>query len=321
MFHRLEEDRMISAVLLAVVNASIFSLGGVGEDVSIFREPFFPTTRLAQIEFTMQPEFNILTEDSDFRGLFRTNPFNFRIAVPVVKGIIFGVGNCERFSQSFDIYSQRSSLELHVMGDGGVEEAYLDVGWHFGIGQVALRGSYLFGNACEVWNYYIGDYSIADTFLYKYSGRIFCGGIKIKPLFLSYEAGGELVMEDTDRDTTIGLAERLLVGVSSPPIADIRITAAFEHSFWDGDDHTSPNRFKLTFAKKVYAFDYYFNPWYLEGVTEHGFSFLLKLPIHRVGLITFDLKTSLRKKGSLKEIKFIPEIKLSIRELFAKRKK
>lgn len=313
---------MLSLLLLALINASVFSVNGLGEDMSVFQAPFINTSKLTHIEFTMRPEFNILNRDNEFRGLFWTNPFHFNIRVPVVKGFLFNLGNCERYAQSFDIYLERSNLQIHLEGAGGVEEAYLGVGYHFDSGEFVVRTSYLFGRASEIWHYYISDYSIADTFLYKYSGRIFSAGLKIKALSFVYETAGKLSLEKSSQDTSFDLSQRLQIGLAPWFNQETGLGIIYEYAFWPGDaDYSSAHRFKLRFSKAHWNLTYWFNPWYLESVTEHGLGLGLKLPIKRVGMVQLSLNSALRTKRGLREIKVIPEIKLIIRELFIKRQK
>ena len=311
----------MSLILVALINASIFSIGGIGQDISVFRTPFLDVFKSARIEFILKPEFNILNKGSDFRSKFSTNPFNLNLAVPVTKGFVFGLGNRERFSQSFDVYFDRDALEMHVEGEGGIEEIYVNLNNNFGIGEIAFRGSYLFGNATEIWNYYIGDYYNVDTFLYKYWGKIFCGGIRLKFVSVSYEFLGDIEWEKQNFDTTIDLPSRLAVGLH-PEIFGGKVDFLFEHAFWPGDneDYISPNRFKVSFIKERFAVGYRYNPWYLKDVNEHGLDFSLNIPIQRLGLITLNLGCSLRNKESLREINVSPEIKLTIHEIFARRR-
>lgn len=308
-------------ILLAIIDASIFSIGGIGEDMSVFRTPFADVYQTARIEFALRPEFNILNEARDFRSIFWTNPFNFSITAPITKGFIFGLGNLERFNQSFDVYMVRDELEMHLNGEGGIEEIYANINNNFGIGEIAFRGSYLFGNASEIWDYYINNYSLVDTFLYKYRGKIFSGGIRLKFVSVFYESFGNIVMEKQDSDTTIELPDRLSVGLS-PEISGRKVNLLFEHSFWhNNNDYRSPTRLKISFVKERLAVGYMFNPWYLKNIMEHGLDFSLNVPIKRLGSITLNFGCSLKNKDSLREFDISPEIKLTIHEIFARRRK
>ena len=104
----------MNLILLVLVNASIFSIDGLGQDMSVFRIPFLDVYERARIEFSLKPEYNILNEDGEFRGKFWTNPFNFSFASPVTKGFVLGLGNLQRFDQTFDVYYDRDDLEIYL---------------------------------------------------------------------------------------------------------------------------------------------------------------------------------------------------------------
>ncbi len=310
----------MSLILFIVINASIFSIGGIGEDRGIFGVPFTYDLQNARIEFLLRPEFNVLNKGSDVRGIFWTHPFYFNFAVPVTKGFVFGMGNLERFNQSFDVYLERDELEMHVKSKGGVDEVYAQLGNNFGIGEVSFRGSYLFGNGSEVWDYTIGDYSLSDSFLYKYRGKIFCGGVRVEFISLSYEGFGTIEMEKEDSNTTIDLPDRLALGLN-PPAFGGRVNIMVEHSFWsENDDYRSPTRLKIDYTKNRVGIGYMYNPWYLTEVTEHGVNLSYRIPIRPFGSISLDLGCSLKHKGSLREITVLPEFKLTFQELFARRR-
>jgi len=321
----------MGTLLIFLINASIFSLGGIGEDNSIFKDPFLGIRGKAQIEIALRPEINILNKGSDFRGLFWTNPFTLSLTIPIAKGFIFGVGNQTRFTQSFDIYFSEDNLDMHLKGKGGIEEVYVNLNNDFGVGEVALRGSYLLGNASEIWHYYIANYYLVDSFLYRYEGKIFCAGLKLraKELFnihLFCEGFGDVVMERQNSDTTIDLPTRVSLGiVPRQKILGGTLALSLERSFWPDDNQVnafrSPYRFKLGISKEKFGVSYFFNPWYLEDITEHGIDILLVTPIRRVGALTFELGLSLKNKGSLRELRISPEMKLVLTELFARRKK
>lgn len=312
----------MAIIVFVIFNASIFSLDGIGEDMSVFRTPFSDVYKKTHIDFSLNPEFHVLTEEGNFRGLFWTNPFYFSLTAPITKGFIFAVGNDERLSQAFDIYYEEGELKMHVVGEGGVEEVYVNVNKNFGSGEVALRGSYLFGNSWEAWNYTVRDFELLDSFLYKYHGKIFCGGLKFNMFSLSYEFLGDLIMEKESADTTIDLPERLSIGFS-PPLFDGTMNFLYEHSFWGNNSrgYTSPHRFKIGFTKRNLSIHYLFNPWYLSEVKEHGIVLSFVAPIKNVGSLTLNFNSLLRVKGSLKEFKIIPQLKLTLAEIFSPRRK
>lgn len=311
----------MNLLLCFIINASVFSIDGLGEDVTAFRQPFLGLSRSARVEFTLCPEFNILNEDSDFRGIFWTNPFRFSIAVPVYKGLAISVGNNERFNQSFDVYLLNENLEMHLTSEGGIEEAYMTIGYQHGPIEGVLSGAYLFGNATEIWDYTIGNYNLADTFLYKYRGKIFSAGIKAYIFSCMYEGLGDVTMEKSTVDT-LQLPGRLSFGIF-PKIKNGTAQGIFEYIMWPREDETfsSSYRVKVGYARNRFALNYFFKPWYLSSVTEHGLQFSIHFPVQRLGWISLQTTTALRMKGSLREIKFSPEIVLRLQELFVRRKK
>lgn len=321
----------MGTLLIFLIDASIFSLGGIGEDNSIFRDPFLGVKGKAKIELALRPEFNILIEDSDFRGLVWTNPFTLSLAIPITKGFIFGTGNLTRFTQSFDIFFSEDDLDMHLQGKGGIEEIYLSLNNDFGLGEIALRGSYLFGNVSETWHYYVSNYYLVDSFLYKYEGKIFSAGLKLRAeeLFdvsLFGEAFGSVAMERQDSDTMIDLPARVSFGITpQKKFMGGKLTLFLEHSFWPDDNQInefqSPYRFKLGFSRERFAVSYFYNPWYLQNIAEHGIDVSLAIPMKRIGALTFDLGLSLKNKGALRELRISPEIKLILTELFARRRK
>jgi len=310
----------MTMTLLVLLNASIFSLNGIGEDLSIFRTPFLEVDQRTNIEFVLRPEFNILNESGSYRSIFWTNHFNFNLTAPLTKGLTMGIGNFERFDQSYDIYFDENDLKMHLIGKGGIEEFYANLNTNFRIGEIALRGSYLLGNAREIWNYDISNYVLTDTFLYKYHGKILCGGLRLDIISISYEGFGNIIMERVNSDTTIDLPERLSIGLS-PYFGNSKINLMFERSFWQkGNNYISPNRFKIGFIKDRFALNYRYNPWYLDYVKEHGLDFSLLMPIKNLGSATLSLHCSLRSKGSLREFNIIPEFKFALREIFSRRR-
>jgi len=320
----------MAILLIFLISASMFSLDGIGEDNSIFKDPFLGLKDKATIEITLRPEFNILNKGSDYRGLFWTNPFNLNFAVPITKGFIFGIGNQTRFTQSFNLYFDQDNLNIYLDSKGGIEEIYLNLNNDFGYGEIALRGSYLLGNTTEIWNYHIGNFYLVDSFRYQYEGKIFSGGLKLraKNLFdiaAFYEGLGDITMQDGDSDSMIDLPDRISLSI----VPKVKVMGGFlaltiEHSFWHENEQTgyqSPYRFKLALVKERFAVDYFYNPWYLNDITEHGLDISLSIPIRRIGALTFDLGCSMKNKESLREFRISPEVRLVLTELFVKRRK
>ncbi len=302
-------------VLSFLICASAFSISGIGEDMSVFSMPFNDIDTRTRIQFTFLPEFSVMREHGDFRSTFWTYRFRFYMAGPITQWLVLDAGNTERFDQSFDVYYEQDELALHVKAQGAVEEVYAGAGLRFNDIDLALRGSYLFGTAQELWNYSVGDYVIADTFMYQYRGKIFTVGARYRFLSCAYEFLGDYTVENID--TLIELPSRLSVGLYHQFLGgDFELIA--ERSFWQ-ETYRSPTRFKLAYSKDRIGIAYLYNPWYIEGVSEHGLDVSYALPIYRLGTITFELCSALRSKNSLREVKISPRLVFTFDELFTSR--
>lgn len=317
---------MIASImtLLVVLNASVFGIGGLGEDQSVFQTPFLDRSDRARIQITVNPEFCVLNEGSDFRALYWTNPFNFGITVPVARDWSLGAGIRSRFGQGFDVYLEESPLTIHLDSRGGVEEFHGAVSRRFGIAEIALSGAYLFGGAREVWAYTMNDYVSIDTFTYGYHGQIFSAGIGVGPVMLAYEGLGRLSMQRTAEDTTWDLPDRVTVGLRSVA-GPWWLFADYEHSFWsgtasDGHDFDSPHRFQLGVRRGSFSLAYGYNPWYL-GTTEHRLNTGISVGVHELGSIALDCGFILRLDGAVREFDLKPRIRFTLEELFARRRK
>ncbi len=312
---------MVAALIIVLINASVFSINGIGEDLSIFRVPFLERTSIGQIGFTLNPEYTLLNEEGDNRGIFWTNPLKFSISAPVVSGFSIMAGNLERYSQSYDIYLQDSSLQIHALGEGGIEEVYGGFSKDLGPFQIAATGSYLFGNAWEIWKYEISGYTLIDTFLYRYRGRIFNFGLKHELFAVAYEGLGRTRMIKLEEDTVhIDLPQRLSV-LFSPRIGRWNIGLMYGHSFWDDEAYNSPNRFRVSARRGALAAAYFYNPWYVDGVTEHGIEFDYRIPLRNVGFAQLRMTCAMRDRDGLREFKFAPSLTLVLNELFVRRRK
>jgi hypothetical protein len=312
-------------VILAIVliGASVFSLNGLGEDMSVFRMPFTGIGTNTEISFLLKPELTILNQGSDLRGILWTHPFQFKLTAPVGKGFAVGFGNLERFDQSFDVYYQEDALDIYLDGDGGIDELYGTVANVFPAGEIVIRGSYLFGNATEIWQYTMGGYQLVDTFDYSYRGRAVCIGLRVKFVSASFEIG-DVTVEKPSVDTsfTVTLPQRVSLGLT-PGIFGGQANLVLERAFWPEDrDHTDCTRVKLGFHRKRIGASYHFNPWYMGDITEHGVTFDYQIPLMRgAGSISLQLGCILRHKDDLNEFSISPGIHLTIRELFARRRK
>lgn len=299
-------------------SASVFSIERLGQERMTFKDPFLGELRNAQIEFTLQPEFNILNQERDFRVIFWTNPFYFALKLPVYKGLAFSLGSFERLNQSFDIYHQEGMLDMYVQGRGGVEEIYLKFNQRTNFAEIFLSGSYLYGSSREVWNYTIGDYSNADTFLYNYQGRIVSGGVKLFFLSLFYETLGKLDRKMGDYDTTYNLPQVVGIGVIHS-FSNLRCGLSFERAIWEGGN--TVNRLKGNLVKGDLKISSGYNPWYIKGVREYFLDIGLERRFKTIGYFTFQLNNSVRFKESLREFAITPQLKLILLEIFGRRRK
>ena len=305
-------------LLFFITNASVFSVGGMGEDMSVFRMPFYGLQNQAQLQFVISPEFNFIAKNGDFRNCYWTNPFMLNMQIPLSDRLLLSVGNTERFDQSSDIYMARDQLTMHLLADGGIEEFRAQVNANLPIAEFFGAGSYLFGTAREIWEYDVGDYISVDSFNYEYYGTEFSAGFRYRFAALAYEGLGRVTMSLTSGDTSFDLPQRLTVGLI-PVLGEYKFKILFEHSFWNG--YKSPNRFQLGFARGGYQIAYSFNPWYYNGITEHGLSVGRVLPLKNIGFIGLDLQTTYRSRGGLMELKVIPQLKLTLEEIFSRRRK
>jgi hypothetical protein len=308
-------------IFIALFGASVFSLNGIGEDMSVFRLPFTDIGRTTTISMLLKPEFTILSQGGDFRGILWTHPFQFNLTAPIGKGFAIGFGNLERFDQSFDVYFEEDALGIYLDGNGGIDELYGTVAKVFPAGEIVVRGSYLFGNASEIWQYSMGGYELVDTFDYSYTGKVFSAGVRVMFISASFEIG-DIQVENTNTDTSLALPHRLSLGMTHGMFGG-RANLIFERSFWsEYDEYDDCNRVKLGFFKKRTGVSYHFNPWYMGGITEHGVTFNYQLPLMRgAASVSLQLGCLLRQKDDLNELSISPGIHLSIRELFARRRK
>ncbi|MEO0123796.1 MAG: hypothetical protein ABIL69_07310 [candidate division WOR-3 bacterium] len=308
----------MNIVLLSIFTASVFSIEGLGQEQGIFRTPFYGDLNIAQIEFSLRPEFNMLNKGSDFRGIFWTNPFSLNMKIPVYKGLVFCFGSKERYNQSFDIYSKVDKLDMYVQGRGGIEEIYLQLNHRVNFAEIFFSGSYLYGSSREIWNYTIGSYSISDTFSYRNNGRVFSAGLKLFILSCYYEGLGRLSMEKSQNDTTYNLPQVLGLGIEHT-LKDWNGALLFEYLFGEGIN--TVYRFKIIGGKDNLVLSYSYNPWYLSGIKEHSVGLIYKFGFKNFGKISIKPDISIRIKGELREFVFIPEFRLTLEEVFARRKK
>ncbi|UCD19560.1 MAG: hypothetical protein JSU64_00020 [candidate division WOR-3 bacterium] len=317
---------MTALLLTCLIGSSAFSIAGIGEDLSIFRMPFVRRDNVTRIGFTLSPEYALLSQSGEYRGVFWTNPFKISFSVPISHGFSLVLGNLERYNQCFDIYRQDSALQVHALGEGGIEEIYGGLNKQLGPFDVMVTGSFLFGNTWEIWTYNIGAYSLVDTFNYRYRGRIFSIGFRHNIFAVAYEGLGELRMVYIGEDTTvIELPQRLSIGIY-PRIGEWPLGIVYERSFWQSDawhdsTYCSPHRFKLMARRNAFGLAYYFNPWYIDGVSEHGIEVDFAVPLRNVGVANAKMGFAMRARDGLTEFKFVPKLTFVFNEIFARRRK
>jgi hypothetical protein len=308
-------------MILFLTSASLFSIDGLGQDMSAFQTPFMYIGKYTRIEFTVRPEWTLLRQGSDIRSVFWSNPFQFYITAPVYRGFAIAAGNRERFNQNFDVRRANDDLRLHVISRGGVEEVFGSVGYGLPLGEFVVQGSYLFGNTYETWDYTIGDYNLVDTFLYKYTGEVFSAGFTTKYVSCYFETFGTLDMTRPSMDTTFDLPQRFGIGVHALVLGG-HVSAGYEYSWWQEEyGFQNPHRFSIAYDRDTYGFGYRFSPWYLERVSEHGVDLSYKVPLPYLGMMRLHLDCAVRQTDNVQEFMIAPQIELSIRELFVKRRK
>jgi len=304
--------------LIFLFSASVFSVGGLGEDMSVFRLPFYGAQNQAQLQFEISPEFEVVAKDGAVRNRYWTNPFVLNLRIPVSDRVLLSAGNAERFDQSSDIYLERDILKMHLLAEGGIEEFRLQVNTNLPIAELFCAGSYLFGSSREIWEYEIGDYFTVDTFNYEYYGSVFSAGLRYRFLAVACEGLGRIKMFRADGDSAIDIPQRLTFGFT-PVLGEYKVKLIFEHSFWNG--YESPSRLHLGLGRGGYQITYKFNPWYYNGIQEHGLTAGRVIPLKKFGFIGFDLQVSYRSRAGLSEFKIVPELKLTLEEIFSRRKR
>ncbi len=306
-------------IAILLFRASVFSLDGLGEDRSVFEQPLIDIENTARISLLLRPEFSLLNEGMEFRSIFWTNPFNFRLSVPVSPDLKISIGNQERFNQDFDLYYREGDLTMHTRGAGSIDEVNGTVQVSSGSLCGSLRAGYLWGNAREIWNYYVGGYSLVDTFNYKYQGYVFSGCFQYEFLSLAGEGLGRIQMAKSSVDTTFDLPRRLTLR-AAPRFLDGNAIVILEKTIWDAP-FLSPLRFRIGFGKESYQFTYSYNPWYLEGISEHGVDLRQRIAVSKSGVIDLQFGIALRNRGELREFCVTPQIRLEVNEFFTRRKR
>lgn len=308
----------MNTILLIIFSASVFSIEGLGQEQTIFNTPFYGDLKLARIEFSLKPEFNLLNENSDFRALFWTNPFFYGLKIPIYRGLTISFGNLERYNQTFDIYGKIDSLEIYAQGRGGIEELYIQLNQKIDMAEFFFRGAYLYGSSREIWNYTIGGYSISDTFSYKNNGWISSAGLKLYLFSFYYEGLGRLKMQKSNIDTTYNLPQLLGAGIEHR-FKDWTIALFFEHL--SGEGFNGLERFKIMTKKERFGLHCSYNPWYIGDIREYLIGGSFRMGIKNFATISLNISFGMRTKETLREFTFIPELNLILEEIFARRRK
>lgn len=304
-----------------IIHASAFSLTGLGEDCSVFDQPLVEIKRTAELSLLLRPEFSLLNEELKIRSLFWTNPFDFRLTIPIGRNFQFSAGNQERFNQDYDLYYEEDALTMHLKGIGNIEEINATMQVARGPGRAAFRAGYLFGNALEVWDYFIGDFSLVDSFNYQYHGYTFSGALQYGPASVGFEGFGKVDVTKPSSDTTFNLPMKISFK-AVPKLVNFNTMLMVEASLWDDKDtYRSPLRFRVGLGKGPYSISYSYNPWYIKNVNEHGLNAHWRLPVSRAGVIDFGLKLAMRSKGEFREFCISPQFRLEVNEFFARRRK
>jgi hypothetical protein len=244
----------------------------------------------------------------------------YKMKIPLGKGFSFYAGNAERYNQSFDLYRIEDPLTIHLKSSGGVDEIFGQVNWRNRYAEIFFRGAYLLGNTREIWDYTFDNYGIADTFMYKYEGRSFLVGLKVLFLSISYEGLGALEMNRNAGDTTYTLPQVLSFGFDRV-FGEYDVAVQVEHAFQSDANFDAADRMKIGFLRRHFGIAYYYNPWYFNNVKEHGLKTTFMIPVKNLGFCSVDLNTSFRTRNSVREFRLVPELRFTLEEVFARRRK
>lgn len=306
-------------LLLCLLGASVFNVNGLGEDRSVFYVPFSGRLEKAQIEFAIRPEYTLISSGGDSRGLFWFNPFRISLRLPVTKTLVVSLGNEERFNQAADVYLQRDQLDLRYRSQGGTEELRAHGHLLLPIAELCAGGSFLFGGSREIWDYDISNYTDTDTFQYRWSGWAFRAGLSVGLVFAAYEGLGRLTMTSgSEADSSGDLPGRLTAGIR-PVFGSYAVTLVYEHAWWPDDDPVS--RLRAGVSRGRFHCLYSYNPWYIDGITEHGLQCGYCYPVKNLGSVGLILNAGYRTRGDLAELDLRPEFRITFEELFSRREK
>lgn len=305
-------------VSLLLITASVFNVHGLGQEQASFYQPFNGLLDKTRIEFAIRPEYTLIMQAGDSRGHFWFNPFRIGLRLPINQKFSISLANDERFNQAADVYLKNQDLNLHYQSQGGVEELRGHVHFHLPVAELCLGGSYFFGSSREIWTYEMANYAEADTFDYRYRGWTIRAGLTVGFASAAYEGLGHLTMTDADHDSTGDFPGRLTIGIS-PVLGAWRLTAVFEHSRWPEENPI--NRFVIGAGRGRFNLLYWYNPWYVSEITEHGLCCRYQYPVKNMGTVRLSMNTIYRQHDAVKELDFVPELKMTFEEIFSRRKK
>jgi len=332
----MQKSCILFILVIAAHAASVFSTGSLGEDRGTFAYFFAEPGPKSSMTFGANPVYNILYQSGDYRGSFWTNPLSFNLHIMLPWRAALRLSLDDRFNQNFDIYTSPVAtgnylFQRHIIGRGGISAATMALSkvWFERLlaGVVAQP---LFGTSQELWEFELTNsgYSVTDTITYQYTGFYYaaCAGVKTSRLTLQCygEAGPDLNVKYTTGPNTrrqqIPLPQRY-GAIVSVPLGRYLTRLQVEQSRWSDNTLRDPLRFKLEAISGPNRLSYRYEPWYLDGVVEHGLSYARALPIAKVGGIALSMNLGLRNRGKLYELSINPSLDLRFEEIFALRKK
>ncbi len=322
--------------VIAVHAASVFSTRSLGEDRSAFAYFFADPGPRSSMTFSTNPVYNILYQSGDYRGSFWINPLSFNLHVMLPGRSALRLSLDDRFNQNFDIYTSpvtagSHQFQRHIIGRGGINAATVAVSkvW-FEKFMTGVAAQPLFGTSQELWEFTLvnSGYTVTDTITYRYTGSCYaaCAGVRTNRVTLQCygEAGPDLTVKYTTGPNTsrrqIPLPQRY-GAIMSVPLGRYLLRLQVEQSRWSDNTLRDPLRFRLEAASGRNRLAYRYEPWYIDGVVEHGLIYTRALPIAKVGGINLAMNLGLRNRGDLYELSINPSLDLRFEEIFALRRK
>ncbi len=327
---------LVLAIIAFCQATSVFSTNELGEDLGIFKYPFFEPANKSAIIFGIRPVYNLLYQDGNYRGVFWINPFHFSLNIVLPAQSALGVALSERFDQNFDIYTNIDTnssyhFQRHIISRGGINELNISLTkiWadHLLTGFAITP---LFGSTEELWEFNLinSGYTVSDTISYNYTGLLYTAGLGLKTKRGQINCYGEFGPELTAKSFVRGDEHTERVGLPRRFGAILALNFAnygailqIEKSLWQQNHLNDAWRFKLGLATGSNDLSYQFNPWYIKGVNEHCLSFSKMLPVAKLGRFIIVLNLAIKNRENLYEVTFNPSLFLSFEEIFGVRKK